>query len=143
MPEKNQVLLISWAARRPWSSPCTSLRGSPDKSQTFVWWELSFHIQQTFPECLLCAQHWAELWSSSRSCTPPVSLADLQPVRSLCSQKLVQRPGKGDNPAGQELLANGSIAFSGPKSQSRGGARWSEGIPLPSSVRRRPTPRWG
>lgn len=72
----------------------------------------------------------AELWGSSGSCPPPVSLADLQPSGSLCSQKLVQRPGKGDNPAGQKLLANDSIAFSEPKSPCRGGARWS-GHPPP------------
>lgn len=68
----SKVLLISSAARRPWSSPCTSLRDSPNKFQTFAWWELSSHIQQTFPECLLCAQHWAEIQGSSGSCTPPV-----------------------------------------------------------------------
>lgn len=65
----------------------------------------------------------------------------MQPIRDLGSQKLVQGSGKGEDPAGQELLANENTAFSGPKFWCRGGARWSEGTPLPLSVGKRPTPR--
>lgn len=134
-------MFISWASGGP-GVLRVSASETPQTNQTFAWWELSFHIPET-SECLLCAQHWAKLWGSSESCTPPVSSADLQPVRGLCSQKLVQGSGKGEDPAEPELLANDSTAFSGPKFWCRGGARWSEGTPLPLSAGKRPTTRWG
>lgn len=104
---------------------CTSLRDSPNKSQIFAWWEPSFHIPQTSPECLLCAQHQAKLWGSMGSCTLPVSSADLQLVRGLCSQKLVQGSSKGQTLLGENFWPMTALPFQG---QSSGAGAEPEGL---------------